>query len=132
MTIKGNIKLNNNTKNHAASLTKLGYEVESAGDHIVVHGSEVLKTLDLSEDPAGALLQVIENRQLLSYGTRVKMVVGDEIKEYSSVPMCLKLGGLCKAIGIPHNLSCLVVQPEGKGKAAKTAVEVDPRFAQFK
>ena len=131
-TIIGTIKLNNNTKNHEKSLKALGYETTSDGEKLIVTGSEVVTHLDLSgEDPAGVLLEVIEGRKLLTYGTRVTFATAEGPKEVSSVPMCLKLGALCKQKGIPHNLSCLVIQPEGKGKKATSTVQVDERFRRF-
>jgi len=120
-SIRGSIKINKNTRGHEQALRAMGYKVENQGQVIQVEGTEFLASLDLSENPGQKLREVKDARQLLTYATKVTFLTEHgEYKTMSSVPMCLALGALCKRIGVPFNLSCLVVRPEG-GSAGKVA-----------
>jgi len=129
--MKAIIKLNQNTKNHASSLKNLGYQAEVVGDEIVTEVEGFVAHLDLVDEKGPeALMEVIASKKALTYGTKVTMFdeKSGEVKVYTSVPMCLKLGAFSKRMGLP-DLSCLVMKGDGKGRAP--AAEVPRNWAAF-
>lgn len=130
---KGTIKFGNNTKGHFAALSQLGYKVErDAEGNIVTEVEGFVTALDLSEGSPEPLMDVIGAQKALTYGTKLTLrdPESGETKTFSGVPMCLKLGAISKRMGLPVNLSCLVMKAEGGGKKA-AAVAVPANWAAF-
>jgi len=134
MSTKGFIKLGQNTKSHATSLRALGYEshINEEGDiETVVEG--FVSSLDLSAGSPEPLMDVIGEQKALTYGTKVTLTDPEtgEAKAFTGVPMCLKLGAISKRMGLPVNLSCLVMK-SNEGKAGKApSAPVPPAWANF-
>lgn len=128
--MKAFIKLGTQTKNHATALRALGYEVQTDGENIITEVTGTVSHLDLTDGPE-ALVEVIQARKALTYGSKVTMFdeKTGENKVFTGVPMCLKLVGFSKRLGLP-NLSCLVMKT-GEGKAKVAAANVPPEWASL-
>ena len=108
-SVVGSIKMGKNTKNHAAALRKMGYEVTEEGDELKVQVTGFVQHLDLSENQ-DALKEVIAKKQALTYSTKVLFKDG---KSLFGVPACTRLGAL----------SCLVMKPAKGAKKEKVESE---------
>ena len=70
------------TKNHAETLTKLGYEVKEDGDHVAISCSGFVTTeqdLSTPEKAQACLKEVITKKQLFTYSTRFRMPSGKTV-----------------------------------------------------
>ena len=127
--MKGTIKLGQNTKGHLNNLKALGYDaqINAAGD-IECEVQGFVSHLDLTSGPE-QLMDLIGEQKALTYSSKVKLFdeKSGEVKEFNGVPMCLKLGGFSKKMGLP-NLSCLVMK-SGEGKKAAPAAQVPKEWA---
>jgi len=114
----GTIKVNSNTKQHAANLRSFGYEVTEGSDGLLrVEVTGFVTSVDVSCG-VSSLREVISLRQALTYSTKVIFPEGT----FQSLPACLKLAGLSKKAGLP-NLSCLIMK-NGEGKASREAAPI--------
>ena len=128
--MKAFIKLGTQTKNHATALRALGYEVQTDGENIITEVTGTVSYLDLTSGP-DALVQLIREQKALTYGSKVTMFdeKTGENKVFTGVPLCLKLVGFSKKLGLP-NLSCLVMKT-GEAKAKAPAAQVPAEWASL-